>query len=445
MNYYEVLDISQDADKTAVKRAYFSAVRKHSPDLDPEGFKNIRKAYETLSDDEKRSDYDSLFTADYALKNEFLFARGLLAANKVKEAVDYLAGLLKNNPDSPEVERLYAEALWTAGKSKTADNVCKKALQKHPNDWKTWELRAKIADSRGFVLKSKEYYEAALDVNPTNSKLWIDYFETVQSNNPVAAAKIPLDAMKVSEDIFAQNYDFYLYAAFIYAALDYRAYMETFYEKYAEYLLAEKKPSKFLFEQTIGTVAIFLDKSEKLLPLIEKVLHSLKKTRHAFSHEGELKLAENAVAIQKLKNDKRINHNITALTKFLLEGGPRNEQTTLESRVVAELPAMRKSIRALRENYPELFSLNKRFYNDALEVKKTEYMFEKYAAAQKKIVALNFDDEYDFDLDDDFEDEEIFEVLTPFVREEPKIGRNDPCPCGSGKKYKKCCGMLKII
>ena len=25
-------------------------------------------------------------------------------------------------------------------------------------------------------------------------------------------------------------------------------------------------------------------------------------------------------------------------------------------------------------------------------------------------------------------------------RETPKIGRNDPCPCGSGKKYKKCCG-----
>jgi len=23
-----------------------------------------------------------------------------------------------------------------------------------------------------------------------------------------------------------------------------------------------------------------------------------------------------------------------------------------------------------------------------------------------------------------------------------KIGRNDPCPCGSGKKYKKCCGAI---
>ena len=28
----------------------------------------------------------------------------------------------------------------------------------------------------------------------------------------------------------------------------------------------------------------------------------------------------------------------------------------------------------------------------------------------------------------------------PVVREGPRVGRNDPCPCGSGKKYKKCCG-----
>ncbi|MDH3390584.1 MAG: preprotein translocase subunit SecA [Desulfobulbaceae bacterium] len=31
----------------------------------------------------------------------------------------------------------------------------------------------------------------------------------------------------------------------------------------------------------------------------------------------------------------------------------------------------------------------------------------------------------------------------PTKREGEKIGRNDPCPCGSGKKYKKCCGKLK--
>ena len=31
-------------------------------------------------------------------------------------------------------------------------------------------------------------------------------------------------------------------------------------------------------------------------------------------------------------------------------------------------------------------------------------------------------------------------VKQQIVREGPKVGRNDPCPCNSGKKYKKCCG-----
>ncbi len=38
--------------------------------------------------------------------------------------------------------------------------------------------------------------------------------------------------------------------------------------------------------------------------------------------------------------------------------------------------------------------------------------------------------------------EEAGERPAPFVREGRKVGRNEPCPCGSGKKYKHCCGRL---
>jgi len=34
------------------------------------------------------------------------------------------------------------------------------------------------------------------------------------------------------------------------------------------------------------------------------------------------------------------------------------------------------------------------------------------------------------------------EPVTPFVRKDKKVGRNEPCPCGSGKKYKRCHGQL---
>jgi len=30
----------------------------------------------------------------------------------------------------------------------------------------------------------------------------------------------------------------------------------------------------------------------------------------------------------------------------------------------------------------------------------------------------------------------------PVRRSLPKVGRNEPCPCGSGKKYKNCCGRV---
>ncbi|MDO4536292.1 MAG: SEC-C metal-binding domain-containing protein [Clostridium perfringens] len=44
-----------------------------------------------------------------------------------------------------------------------------------------------------------------------------------------------------------------------------------------------------------------------------------------------------------------------------------------------------------------------------------------------------------------FSEEKRKEIATAYkdsktVRNENKVGRNDPCPCGSGKKYKKCCG-----
>jgi len=44
--------------------------------------------------------------------------------------------------------------------------------------------------------------------------------------------------------------------------------------------------------------------------------------------------------------------------------------------------------------------------------------------------------------DDDTDTVNLMPTL-PIVEHSPKIGRNQPCPCGSGKKYKKCCGGVK--
>ena len=43
------------------------------------------------------------------------------------------------------------------------------------------------------------------------------------------------------------------------------------------------------------------------------------------------------------------------------------------------------------------------------------------------------------DFGADLLDPDETERVATYVREQPKIGRNDACPCGSGKKYKQCC------
>ena len=66
----------------------------------------------------------------------------------------------------------------------------------------------------------------------------------------------------------------------------------------------------------------------------------------------------------------------------------------------------------------------------------------------------DFDEDYDDDDDDDFDefdkeaDRDLRDLRAIDVTEArpetrpqtPKVGRNEPCPCGSGKKYKHCCG-----
>jgi hypothetical protein len=49
------------------------------------------------------------------------------------------------------------------------------------------------------------------------------------------------------------------------------------------------------------------------------------------------------------------------------------------------------------------------------------------------------EDEDDSPFEDEPDDDDAFSESTTFLRSRPHIGRNEPCPCGSGKKYKKCC------
>ena len=82
---------------------------------------------------------------------------------------------------------------------------------------------------------------------------------------------------------------------------------------------------------------------------------------------------------------------------------------------------------------------------DLSEDTQVNLVFDK-ALLYKNMVAAKADWLYDLPQWKEIFSEEELKALykeqrdSGTVRKPKKIGRNDPCPCGSGKKYKKCCG-----
>lgn len=78
-------------------------------------------------------------------------------------------------------------------------------------------------------------------------------------------------------------------------------------------------------------------------------------------------------------------------------------------------------------------------------VKKHTPIEDELAAAMTRVRKSGFQSAFDTVgvTEDDIRTvlEEIREErVDPVKYEQKKVGRNDPCPCGSGKKYKRCCG-----
>lgn len=75
-------------------------------------------------------------------------------------------------------------------------------------------------------------------------------------------------------------------------------------------------------------------------------------------------------------------------------------------------------------------------------------LFDK-ASLYKNMVAAGADWLYELEQWNDIFDEETRKALykeqksSTTIRKDAKVYPNDPCPCGSGKKYKKCCGKNK--
>jgi hypothetical protein len=433
MNYYETLGVAAGASAEEVKRGYFAKVREGGPDRDPEGFRLVRAAFDVLRNPKKRAEYDGFFKENLSDGEQrgILEAREMMSGNKFKEAAEFLKDLA-GRYGGAAVKRLYAEALWQSKKSGTADRICAEILAEWPKDYETALLRGGIAVSMGHTRKGGEHFAAAIALEPRNPKGWAEYMRAANKNGgwlDKSVAHIFQEAMAVSEDIFADKnyYPMYMYGGAemseMYAGNVGMPYLRRFLEFFAE----DDTRSLSTYRDAIELIPDMLrsenkegiDFLEQLLPVLEKSKHRTAKAPGDFlTSDEKIKIARSTLAVRKMKNDDQVHESLKDLTMQVM-AEDKEEIRATEAYIVYNLPLLQQSIKHLRENHPEQFALNQKFYTDCLDNKKQDALIQKYNSVR---MIPDYDGQGE-----------------TFVRGQPKISRNAPCPCGSGRKYKQCC------
>lgn len=444
-DYYGTLNIAPSASVPEIKKAYFSLVRKYPPDRYPDDFMKIREAYEVLVDENTRRQYDEVGALPPVAKLYIDAGRQALDRKDPEEAIRQLEQLIKYYPRLSVVKSLLGEAYLENENSGKAIRIFEELVIDQPNHAGFARQLAHAYAMRGWHKKGIEQYRRALSLDEDNLSLWLGLNDCyLAAKDFDKAAETVRESLEVSNRKGWDNIELYYHMIQIdiltkdHAGM--RKHLEEMKSKAAQgdaerdnvawFLAALSKRiySIGLHEESAATI----EAASALLPGDDEI--------------AEIKEEINAraaivIGLKKLEEDPAINSHLAEMLEFELHlCGNRFclecpiAQLFYEMEVVMKLAAFRRDVARLKASYPELYALKKEFFDLVLNPKKEDYLFEsthkKYQRYKKLAPEM-------FELDDDEEEEY---PLKPYIRPEPKVGRNDPCPCGSGKKYKKCCG-----
>ena len=134
---------------------------------------------------------------------------------------------------------------------------------------------------------------------------------------------------------------------------------------------------------------------------------------------------------QEVEPEIRLQLAHAAVEQFDTRAVEPARQIILNTELDPELVGLRQALLAactlMEVDFPE--------FNEWQEAAKGDVEFRKQWATKHAIPGSTIPEQFD---EDELEEEQWIAPVGTATRDE-RVGRNDPCPCGSGKKFKKCC------
>ena len=456
---YEILGIEQGADEKTIKRAYFKLIRTYSPEKDPERFQEIRAAYERLIEAGRQSDnkLELEFPKDDAFAmNMFDRIQQLMQEQEYGMAVKTAKEGMKYYDDMECFLYMYARCSVMDEKPGNAIKAYEKLIKKFPDKLYYKSELAKAYRMRGYGRKAYAMFRAVYEQGWREADFLIEYgMCCMERNEPMEGVHVlevfvdsvqPEDGKnKIAElmNAYSGLFTFYLHEHYDITGV---------IEKCREFL--DRAGSRVQeYEWLLGDLfmAVFDVCYDEGCREAEVILHSLKNLMPENEDAADLLGMCEAYDIQ---SDERFG----MVMKYTIEtfmtsdipafidayGEAQFKQLDALLCQLEEWPKQKAELEIVRQEYPhvyecgtDLWEILKKGKNELRHIK--EMILEEYVRLERIYQCGKY---YEFYPDRHHGIDQVqwdsMESGT-FVRDNKKIGRNDPCPCGSGKKYKNCC------
>jgi preprotein translocase subunit SecA len=442
--YYEILGLTNTATAPEIKRAYFATVRQYPPERFPEEFKRVKKAYDTLADSESRRLYDHGSKNPEFIKH-FDLADQAYHEDDYEAALTHLKKALEIAPQNGMARNLMGLCYIDLEMADKAVSLYKKLTCQFPeNETYFFNLGEALLVTNAYK-QALEAFETSRRLDPDDIQVWIHLaYCHVHLDNPLQARQT------LEEGMLYCGSSLSAYLRLIYIDIN-EDDQELLRHDIAQLVkLAKADPdmqenvawalveiAKDLMDEDRPELAVsLLTKAKKLNPAQE-----IKDMASAANKQKKL-----LAVLEQLQSDPLIHpwlknwlaNTINADEDDDIFNPFHSLHIDTQRRLFLHQPAnVLGSAQRIQEHYPVIFRAQKKFFQDLLKhpegyCKSESKLLEDLKYLSRHASRSNESDLFDLTLDDF--------LIPPMPRvNTAKVGRNDPCPCGSGKKYKKCC------
>ncbi len=452
-DYFSVLGISEESTVLEIKKAYFALVRKHPPDRFGQEFMEIREAYETLSNEETRKEYQEFAALHDQHREEFEWAQEAIQERDYEYAIEVLEELTQQYAHLLILQKILGEAYLKNENPGKAVRIFEQLHRKQPKNAAFAGYLAQSYLKRGWHKKAIKAFKIALELDEDNVSLWTEYAEAwIKSKQYAEAKHVLLIALSKEKD--KDELGIYLRLLQIDVVSKQFTDMKEHLAQLKDLANKEKQITEHIawVLAQIGMQLITEEYNAEGNILLEEavILAPTDKDIKQFKDFAQ-KRAKYLPEINRLKDDTRVHRIVSefiickVFPTNLLGINEAMKNYVIRSNmleIMTNIEQYTRSIQVIKDNYTDLYEAEKEFFQQLTDPRQRQ----KFLRSNAKKVRKRRNKLFDMDLIDDLTEEfgdfedEFMQREEPYVREQPKVGRNEPCPCGSGRKYKHCCG-----